>query len=41
MRIALVKQDVYQDLYVGDKKMSPQELLYSSSGRVGPISLFD
>ena len=41
MKIALVKQDVYQDLYVGNKKMYPEELLYSSSGRVGPISLFD
>ena len=41
MKIALVKQDVYQDLYVGNKDMSPVELLYSSAGRVGPISLFD
>ena len=41
MKIALVKQDVYQDLYVGNKDMSLVELLYSSAGRVGPISLFD
>ena len=41
MKIALVKQDVYQDLYVGNKDMSLAELLYSSAGRVGPISLFD
>ena len=41
MKLALVKQDVYQDLYVGDKSMSPLELLCSSAGRVGPISLFD
>ncbi len=37
MKLALVKQDVYQDLYVGDKSMSPLELLCSSAGRVGPI----
>lgn len=41
MKIALVKQDVYQDLYVGDKNMTPLELLFSSAGRVGPISLFE
>lgn len=41
MKIALVKQDVYQDLYVGDKNMDITELLFSSVGRVGPISLFD
>ena len=35
MKIALVKQDVYQDLYVGNKDMSLVELLYSSAGRVG------
>ena len=39
MKIALVKQDVYQDLYVGNKDMSLVELLYSSAGRVCPISL--
>lgn len=41
MKIALVKQEVYQDLYIGDKTMSPIDLLLSSAGRVGPISLFD
>ena len=41
MKIALVKQDVYQDLYVGNKNMSISELLYSSVGRVGLIGLFD
>lgn len=41
MKIALVKQDVYQDLYVGNKDMSIADLLYSSAGRVGPISLFE
>ena len=29
MKIALVKQDVYKDLNVGNKDMSPVELLYS------------
>ena len=41
MKIALIKQDVYQDLYVGNKEMNIKELLFSSSGRVGPISLFE
>lgn len=41
MKIALVKQDIYQDLYVGNKDMSISELLFSSTGRVGPLSLFD
>ena len=41
MKIALVKQDVYQDLYVGNKGMTLSELLFSSMGRVGPISLFE
>lgn len=40
MRIALVKQEVYQDLYVGDKSFSASELLLSSMCRVGPIGLF-
>lgn len=40
MRIALVKQDVYQDLYVGDKNFTPGDLLFSSMCRVGPIGLF-
>ncbi|MCH2131789.1 MAG: hypothetical protein MK179_21825 [Pirellulaceae bacterium] len=41
MRIALVKQEVYQDLYVCPAGTScPQELLFSSMGRVGPVGLF-
>ncbi|MDB4175004.1 hypothetical protein N9766_01430 [Flavobacteriaceae bacterium] len=40
MKIALIKQDTYQDLYVGDKSFSPEELLSSSIMRVGPIGLF-
>ena len=39
MKIALVKQDVYQDLYIGDNSMSSTELLFSSIMRVGPIGL--
>ncbi len=41
MKVAFVKQDVYQDLYVGNKEMTISELLFSSTGRVGPISLFE
>lgn len=41
MKVALIKQDVYQDLYVGNKEMNISELLFSSSGRVGPIGLFE
>ena len=40
MKIALIKQDTYQDLYVGDKNFTPKELLLSSIMRVGPIGLF-
>jgi hypothetical protein len=40
MKIALVKQDVYQDLYVQRRDASPEELLFSSIMRVGPIGLF-
>ena len=40
MKIAFVKQDCYQDLYVSDKNASVEELLFSSQGRVGPIGLF-
>lgn len=40
MRIALVKQEVYQDLYVCDNSLSKEELLFSSQGRVGPYGLF-
>jgi hypothetical protein len=40
MKIALVKQDVYQDLYVAGRTATPEELLFSSIMRVGPIGLF-
>ena len=40
MKIAFVKQDVYQDLYVHDRDSTPADLLFSSIGRVGPIGLF-
>ena len=40
MKIALVKQDVYQDLYVCANRSKLDELLFSSEGRVGMFSLF-
>lgn len=40
MKIALVKQDVYQDLYVCRNRAPLDELLFSSEGRVGMFSLF-
>ena len=41
IRIALVKQDVYQDLYVsGSGERDPASMLFSSTNRVGPIGLF-
>ena len=40
LKIALVKQVVYQDLYVCGNKETPEDLLFSSMCRVGPISLF-
>ena len=40
-RVALVKQDVYQDLYVCSPQVkNPTEILLSSTTRVGPIGLF-
>lgn len=39
MKIALVKQDVYQDLYVHDRNALSEEILFSSIMRVGPIGL--
>ncbi len=39
MKICCVKQDVYQDLYVGDNNISKKELLFSSMMRVGPFAL--
>lgn len=42
MKLALVKQDVYSDLYVAPYRSSdPLELLKSSIMRVGPIGLFE
>jgi len=41
MRIALVKQEIYQDLYVCPKNSSPEETLLSSIMRVGPIGLIE
>ncbi|MHB1529473.1 MAG: hypothetical protein ACYCXT_08625 [Acidiferrobacteraceae bacterium] len=39
--IALVKQEVYQDLYVcSENDKDPANILFSSMGRVGPIGLF-
>lgn len=40
MRIAFVKQDVYLDLYVNERRCSPADMLFSSTQRVGPIGLF-
>jgi hypothetical protein len=40
MKIALIKQVVYQDLYVCENGTAPLDLLFSSIMRVGPIGLF-
>jgi hypothetical protein len=40
MKLAFVKQDVYQDLYVCGSNASAEDLLSSSIMRVGPIGLF-
>ena len=40
LKIAFVKQVVYQDLYVAANGANAAELLFSSMGRVGPIGLF-
>jgi hypothetical protein len=40
MRIALVKQDVYQDLYVCANRTAPAKALESTIMRVGPLGLF-
>lgn len=40
MKIAFVKQEVYQDLYVCSNDCSNLEKLLSSQGRVGPLGLF-
>jgi len=40
LKIALVKQEVYQDLYVVPfTEKEPSSILFSSQGRVGPIGL--
>lgn len=41
MKIALIKQEVYQDLYVCSNGSSPEDTLLSSIMRVGPIGLFE
>lgn len=38
-RVALVKQDCYQDLWIGDEDETYQDLLRSTQMRVGPIGL--
>ena len=40
LRVAFVKQEIYQDLYTIGKSDNITEVLFSSSGRVGPIGLF-
>ena len=40
MRIAFVKQDVYQDLYVAGVNETAENLICSSIMRAGPIALF-
>ena len=41
LRVALVKQDVYQDLYVCSHRLNdPLQILHTSPNRVGPIGLF-
>ena len=41
MKICFVKQDVYQDLYVGDNKLQSKQLLFTSMMRVVPYALID
>jgi len=40
MKIALVKQDIYQDLYVCDTGTAPAAMLESTIMRIGPLGLF-
>ncbi|MCR4739206.1 MAG: hypothetical protein K5886_02970 [Lachnospiraceae bacterium] len=41
-KLAFVKQDVYSDLYIcGTDEKRPDEILFSSNGRVGPIGLWE
>ena len=41
MKFALVKQDVYQDLYVCSSKADGIEALESTLMRIGPLSLIE
>jgi hypothetical protein len=38
-KVAFVKQDCYQDLWIGDSSDSPSDLLLSSQLRSGPVGL--
>lgn len=40
MKIALVKQDIYQDLYVCGSGTQPEAMLESTIMRIGPLGLF-
>lgn len=40
LRIALVKQDCYKDLYIEKINASPLDLLLSTQLRIGPLALF-
>jgi len=40
MKIALVKQDIYQDLYVCGSGTAPEAMLESTIMRIGPLGLF-
>lgn len=39
-RVAFVKQDTHNDLYYRPSPASPDEVVYSSIGRTGPVGLF-
>lgn len=39
-RIALVKQEVYQDLYCCPRGSTPRDIIFSSHKRTGPVGLF-
>jgi len=41
MKYCLIKQDVYQDLYVSSNDTSPSDMLFSSMMRVGPFGLIN
>ncbi|MBA2964813.1 MULTISPECIES: hypothetical protein [Ramlibacter] len=40
LKVALVKQDTYSNLYVGPNRMAPADLLESSIKHTGPFALF-